>query len=433
MKFTLIIATTLLTVLTAQARDVAKFTGFEDDFNNRETYDRNWEKLSDEAPGEVSYINEHGNGYICVTSDSRTAQGVRHALSGLAPGTLYRIEARVKTDSVAEGRGAVLYINPAGGLEQPWNASKFIYGTTDWQTVYMDFVSDRYGKADIVLALGYPWGTYNGGKAQGSACWDDVKVYPTPHEAMKTFKGKHVSVFFDAEKVDIEEKDMGPWVKTLDKVYESYSKLVGGKPYGGRRLYIIATPGIEPGYWALAGNPILINSQSKIGSIPEKYNLDKDWSFGVTHEIGHVFNASHMDKSAQWNWNDELFANFRMSYALEKLNGKVSQDKMYHGREIIDYYKKAYDRTIGAGKPSSEGDALHYTLLRIKDKYGWKVFEKAFRALYALGDKDIDWRVPAYEKFLFFLGHVSEAAGEDVTKTTYTDQELDLIKKGFES
>ncbi len=428
-----ITAVSIASVLTLQARNISKFSEFEDRFNDRTTYENNWSKLSDEAPGTVEYLTDGtGNGFIRITSDTRTAQGVKHTLTGLSPETLYRISARVKTDSVAEGRGAVLYLNPQGGMEQAWNASRFIYGTNDWQTVYMDFVSDREGNAEIVLALGFPWGTYNGGKAKGTACWDDVRVTPTPEGAMKTFSGKHLRVFFDSEKVDVDEKEMGPWVKQLDKVYESYSKLVGDKPYGGRRINILATPGIEPGYWALAGNPILINSQSKIGSIPVSFNEKDDWSFGVTHEIGHVFNAGSMNKSVQWNWNDELFANFRMSYALEKLNGTVFQDKAYKGYDIINYYKKAYDRTIGAGEPSSEGDALHYTLLRITDKYGWKVFEKAFRKLYSLGDKDIDWRAPGYDKFLFFLRHVSDAAGEDVTKTTYTVQELDLIREGFE-
>lgn len=437
MNHWIILAALALANLSAAAgpnRREAEFTRFEDNFNDRAAYGSNWQKLSDEASGSVEYLTDAtGNGFIGITSDSRTAQGVKHTLSGLCPTTLYRISARVKTDSAAEGRGAVLYLNPRGEMEQPWNASKFVYGTTDWQTVYMDFVSDTDGKAEIVLALGFPWGTSNGGKAKGTAYWDDVEVAPTPAHAMKTFCGKHLRVFFDADKVKMAESQLGPWVKQLDKVYECYSKLVGGVPYDGRRINILATPGIEPGYWALAGNPILINNHTKIGAIPEQYNAGGDWSFGVTHEIGHVFNAGHhMGKSSgNWNWNDELFANFRMSYAVEKLNGRVSQDRMYQGRDIINYYKKAYDRTLGAGIASSEGDAIHYTLLRIKEKYGWKVFEKAFRKLYSLGENDIDWRVSGYDKFLFFLKHVSEAAGEDVART-YTDEELRLIKKGFE-
>lgn len=417
----------------AGASKGAKFSEFRDNFDSKENFSKNWTRLSDELPGDVDYVKDNdGNGYIRVTCDERTAQGVKHKLTGLTPGTLYRVSARVKTDSVAEGRGAVLYLNPNEEMGQPWNASKFIYGSTDWTSVYMDFVCEPDGTAEIALALGFPWGTYNGGTARGTVMWDDVQVTPTPAGAMKVSEGKHVRVLFDADKTDLSEEQMKPWVKELDKVYESYTKLVGGKPYEGRRLEIISSPGLEPGYWALAGNPILVNSQTKIGSIPSKYLSDKDWSFGVTHEIGHVFNASHMNKAANWNWNDELFANFRMSYAVDKLNGTVFQDRGYTGSDIINFYKKAYDRTLGADKPSCDGDALHYTLLRIKEKYGWKVFEKAFRTLYALGENDIDRKKPDYEKFRLFLDHVSSAAGEDVALTTYTPREMELIKQGFE-
>lgn len=406
---------------------------FEDDFNDMERYERVWELLAEESAGQVEHVmDDAGNGMIEIESGSRTAQGVKHKLKGLTPGTLYRISARVRTDSVAEGRGAVLFVNPKGGMEQPWNASRFVYGTTDWQAVYMDFVSDVDGEAEIALALGFPWGgTSNGGKARGRVWWDDVMVGLTPDDAMKMCSGKHIRVAFDADKVEMDAREMKQWVKTLDKVYECYGRLVGDVPFGGRRIDVIATPGIEAGYWALAGNPILINSSSEIGEIPAKFNADGDWSFGVTHEMGHVFNAGNMGQSCQWNWDDELFANFRMSYALEKLNGRVSQDRIYEGRDIMSYYKKSYDRTIGEGKVPDGGDAIHYTLLRIKERYGWDVFEKAFRELYALGDKDIDWRVSAYDKFLFFMKHVSDAAGEDVMQTTYSADELALIERGL--
>ena len=32
----------------------------------------------------------------------------------------------------------------------------------------MDFVPDRNGEAVISAGLGFPWGTYNGGKASGT-------------------------------------------------------------------------------------------------------------------------------------------------------------------------------------------------------------------------------------------------------------------------
>ena len=159
-----------------------------------------------------------------------------------------------------------------------------------------------------------------------------------------------------------------------------------------------------------------------------------DWGFGILHEIGHVFSQSNIKGSGRWNWNDEIFANFRMSYALEKCGGTVSQRNVcYRGADIINYYKIFYDETIGAGIAKNNGDALHYTFLRIKERYGWKVFEQAFRTLYALDDTQMPELQNDYDKFLYFLSHVSAVADEDVVRTAYMPEELALIRKSLEN
>ena len=150
------------------------------------------------------------------------------------------------------------------------------------------------------------------------------------------------------------------------------------------------------------------------------------------HEIGHVFSQGNISGTGRWNWNDEIFANFRMSYALEACDGTMSQrDICYRGADVINYYKIFYDETIGAGIPKNNGDALHYTFLRIKERYGWDVYKKAFRELYALGDSGQEGLETPYDKFLFFLSYVSKAAGEDVVAATYTPGELALIEESL--
>lgn len=415
--------------------DGEAFTGFADDFNSRDGLDGVWSIIYDDRPGNVELIADPdsvGNRYVRISSDGRTAKGVKHKLTGLKPATLYRISARVKADSVSEGRGAVLYVNPENSHDQPWNASEFVYGSCGWKPVYMDFISDFSGDAEVVLALGFPWGTYNGGTAKGTVCWDDVKVVETPADAVKRREGKHLAFVFDSDKVTIDDRQLDSWLGKLDKAYESYSKLVGDAPYDGRKITILMTPGIEAGYWALAGNPILWNNHVDAGEQFGRIANENDWNFGILHEIGHTFSAGSIGKSGNWNWNDELFANFRMSYALEKRKGNVAQGSaMYKGAEIKNYYKTFYENTLGKGKATDNGDALHYTFLRIKDKYGWKVYEKAFRSLYGLGDNDIAADASGFDKFMFFLKHVSDAAGEDVVAATYTEEEIRLIKEGM--
>lgn len=404
---------------------------FYDTFNSPLAFQENW-TFPSEAVEYMSAADENGGGCVRIVSRERGANAITHKLTGLDPGRLYRATARFKCDSVAEGRGAVIYLRPENHGEQPWNASEFIYGTTPWQEVYMDFVPDQQGNATICFGLGFPWSTANGGKAKGAVLVDDVSVALTPLDNLYILDGKHIRLLLEADKVNVSPDAMKGWLAQLDDAYEAYTDLIGEVPFDGRKINILNTPGIEPGYWALAGNPILWNSHVAVARELQNFADNNDCCFGIMHEIGHTFSAHSIGHPDPWNWTDEIFANFRMSYALEKNGGKVSQRKhIYTGPEIKDYYKIFYDETIGAGKPELNGDAIHYTLLRIKDRYGWDVYKKAFRTLYALPAEEMAGLDTPYKKFRFFLDHVSAAAGEDVWETTYTPSERALLEQAF--
>lgn len=431
MKKRLLVLAILILSLSGGCRE--KDVIFSDNFDRAGAFDRNW--IADTVSGgSIEYCADggfDGSGCVQITSTTKTASAIKHKLTGLDPARLYRVRAFLKCKEVNDGRGAVLYLEPEG-LDQSWNASEFTYGTTDWQEVYMDFVPDARGEATICCGLGFPWGTYNGGIASGSVWWDNIQVEPTPEEAIYKREGEHVILLLDRDKVTVSDQAIDTWLGHLDRVYEAYHELVGGVPYKGHKLMVLTTPGIEPGYWALAGNPILWNNHVAVSTLLERTVEFDDWGFGILHEIGHVFSSGTVYGHGNWNWNDEIFANFRMSYALEKCDGTVSQrDVCYRGDEIINYYKIFYDETIGAGIAKNNGDALHYTFLRIKERYGWEVYEKAFHTLYALKDSELPELRNDYDKFLYFLSHVSAAAGEDVVQKTYTPKELALIEESL--
>jgi hypothetical protein len=201
--------------------------------------------------------------------------------------------------------------------------------------------------------------------------------------------------------------------------------------------------------WAYAGEPIQWN-ENYISS--ELLSLNKgNWSFGIMHETGHNF-ASHIaGGNRSWNWNEEIFANFRMYYALEQLNGVVvinasvpdgkggykNDEKKYVGSEIKTLYKSetsnCYDRTIGVGSTAENGNAVCWTLIRIQERYGWDIFIKAFDELYKLPqntEEEKNWS--QWQKFEYFLSFLSKYAGEDVRTTTYSKNELDVIKRSLE-
>ncbi|MBQ7362006.1 MAG: M60 family metallopeptidase [Bacteroidaceae bacterium] len=413
---------------------------FSDNFNKSSFTKKNWTIDKNTKTSSVKFVKEGADKSRCVkiTNSEKGVVKITKHLTGLNPNTFYRVSAKIKTQDVAEGRGAILYLDVFDhDSDQPWNASKFIYGTNDWQEVYMDFVSDSKGETYVSCALGFPGGTYNGGKAKGTVWYDDVKITETPKEALYIRESEHMVLAIDPKHVTVDDKSVTEWLKCLDKAYEAYEELLGCTPYGGAKIRILTTPGMEPGYWALAGNPILWNDNVDVKGLLTKFKNNKDWGFGILHEIGHTFSAGTAKGNGygSWNWNDEIFANFRMSYALDKHEAIMSQNTTYMG-DNIGYYKRAYKSSVAKGNMDS-GDAIHYTLMRIAEIYGWDVYKKAFRKLYNTPDSQLGRFNNNYEKFLCLMKHLSEAATEivgynvDVTRTCYTPKELEMIKKSL--
>lgn len=104
----------------------SKVKVFSDNFDRPERFARYWNHNAGEVPGTVEYLpggGADGGGCVKIASAEKTALAIKHKLTGLHPGKLYRLSALMKCDSVQDGRGAVLYLDPEG-LEQSWNASE---------------------------------------------------------------------------------------------------------------------------------------------------------------------------------------------------------------------------------------------------------------------------------------------------------------------
>lgn len=443
MRITFLTAAVLLpvTVVMMACGGGEKEYSYSEDFNSDVLRDGGWTLVVDgDSPVGATALWRQGEGIdgsgcIFISSPERAQVSVCHDIEGLDPDKIYRVTASLRTQEVAEGRGAVLTVETED-TDQEWNASEFRYGDSDWKEVYVDFVPASDGKAQVRCRLGDHEGTYNGGTASGKAWWDNLTVRETRPEELYIRDGKHIRLALDADKVSVSDSTLDSWLANLDSVYESYERLVGGTPFKGSRITILTTPGVEAGYWALAGNPILWNNHVGIDKSLMSTQKNDDWNFGLMHEIGHTFSGYYRTDGSRtnsaWNWNDEIFANFRMSYALEDCGGRMGQRGIiYTGAENMDYYKLAYDETLGAGLARNNGDALHYTFLRIARKYGWQVYEKAFRMLYALDEGETASLKTDFDKFSFFLSFLSKAAGEDVSKTCYSPEELKLIEESL--
>ena len=266
MRIPLLAAAIMLPMATAVlACGEKKACSYEENFSTDVLGDGSWTLVLDgEVPeGAAAFWRQEegmdGGGCVFISSPERAQVSVCHDVEGLDPERIYRVSAFLKTSGVSEGRGAVLTVETEN-TDQEWNASELCYGDSDWKKVYVDFVPAATGKAQIRCRLGDHGGTYNGGTAHGKVWWDCISLREILPEELCIREGKHIRLALDTDKVCVSDSTLDSWLANLDLVYESYSRLVGGTPFNGSRITILTTPGVEAGYWALAGNPILWNN-----------------------------------------------------------------------------------------------------------------------------------------------------------------------------
>lgn len=334
----------------------------------------------------------------------------------LKPNTVYRFSADIRTLGVTGDKGATITL-----MGEWWDTAEYVKGTQQKTNVSRTFLTDHLGVARLCVSLGI-----NGQTSSGTVYFSNLKVAEADYIAQES---KYMRLRISREHANsVKAGSIDAWLATMDRVYEQYIELVGANPYGQTKTNIYA-PYPSIGAWGLAGNPIRVTLN---GVVPMLRNFEdhNDWSFGMMHEIGHNFNSGdgkYNGSDANWNWNDEMFANFRLYYALDKLNGRFSNGgKYYDGAQAIQYFKTdggdSYDNTIARGTYSH--DAVMYTLIRLQNQIGWAPFEKAFREFYSKPNPN---NVTNWKKFNIFLETLSKYAERDV-KETYSEQELQVIK-----
>ncbi|WP_196017016.1 hypothetical protein [Alistipes senegalensis] len=406
-------------------------------------------KSQQAVPGKWSYLGGWNESKASVSQESlRGVNGSRcvaiiaeqedvdvmfgQKITGLDPAKPYRATARVKTEGVGAGKGGHIC------LDYLWApASEGVTGTKDWTSVTLDIDEvPADGSVTLCLRLG---STANA--SRGVAYFDNVSLKENTDLYIR--ESEHVRLMVDKKYVSISDARIDAWLGNLDKVYEAYVELFSGrKPFEGK---VITLRSAVIGAWAYAGNPVQWN-QDYISSALLTVGKG-DWCFGIMHELGHDFAPYMANATYAFNWNEELFANFRMYYALEKLNATVITDanilqsdgstktetKTYLGGDLKQLYKSettnCYDRTIGANKAVEMGNALCYKLIQIKEKYGWELYVKAFDDLYRVPrNETAEKTMTQWDKFDYFMSFLTKHAGEDIYANNFTSAELETIR-----
>ena len=144
-------------------------------------------------------------------------------------------------------------------------------------------------------------------------------------------EGKYIDLSLYLEELSsISDKNLNLWLGRLNLAYEDYSELTNWKPHDGNKITIQSVECGDncPG-WAWADSSPVISWAKQWWLIDELKRIDNkdDWSFGILHEISHKF-----DNYESWGgFDNEMMANFKMAYVLEKRNAKVcpNNDEQY--------------------------------------------------------------------------------------------------------
>ncbi|MHB1035122.1 MAG: M60 family metallopeptidase [Pirellulales bacterium] len=351
-------------------------------------------------------------------NDARWKQTVH-----LAPRTAYVLRGAVKGESIALEKdariGANLCILGVWGCASDVSKST---GSFDWRPLQVDFATGESADVELACRLGH-WSSL----AKGKAYFDNLRLEPNP-EVVRT-EGKHVYLnLYREDLTAITPEHYRRWLASLDRVYEAMADLVGREPFGGAKIGVYSSQWY-PGGWAVAGNPI-IWAKPYVKESLAACDASADWCFGILHEIGHDF-----DEDGAWNFNGEFFANFKLHYVVETLNGKVTHGKQYTGRDLVNFWKadadQSYEKAWRNADPKRRAvphDGLQYKMLVIQQKVGWEPFKKTFRYFHALPADQrprTDWA-----KFQAFHDQLSRFSGFDAW-SVYTAEELKLLKAQY--
>jgi len=249
-------------------------------------------------------------------------------------------------------------------------------------------------------------------------------------------ESKHIRLEILRPYLSISPDQVTVWLSCLDRMYEQYVDLMSGlTPYEGNKEKIRSE---ITGGWATTGGDYIRWTPCYIPETLNAFVNNGDWSFGILHEMAHSFGGQiggFGTGNVSYNWNEELFANFRMYLALTKLpDAMVDMGGAFrYGASIADYYQEDYDLKMAGERDLDEGIAM-WGLIRLGNYYqqnndhGFWLYKQAFEIINTLPSSEEKTRCwTKWQKFNSFLDILSECAGMDV-RETFPTGELSLIE-----
>ena len=371
-----------------------------------------WQRDSGWDPAHAAYHWVAGagrNGSYASTIESSTANDAHFMQNGVGePFRVYKLSGYIKGQGLSGGAGATI------GLPG-WGPNVGRTGTFDWTLFEMPVATIADGSFEVWVRIG-GYGNVTSGKAY----FDDLTMVQDDRYVSRI--GKHVAFMLRAsDTTSITDVNFTSWLNRLDSVYEAYADLVGAIPHGGQSMGVFSLSGLSA--WADAGYPIQWN-QDYVSETLKSVNDTDEWCFGIMHEMGHNFD----DIPEYWNFHAEYFANFKLHYAVETLNGiTISNGVLYHGAELRNFWKQKYEEQW-VGQHQASTDGLQYKWLLIQDQIGWQPFKDAFR--YFQNPPDPQNLGTPWRKLQRWHDILGQKSGKDVW-ATFTQDEINMLKAAF--
>ena len=121
----------------------------------------------------------------------------------------------------------------------------------------------------------------------------------------------------------ISEENFLKWRNRSDMVYDVFVYLTGYLPHDGQSIQV-GLVDMDVLYLATMypGRPVISFSQQRVVTdVLDFVNNHDSWSFAIMHELSHHFDYDKHGRGRGWR-TDETFANFKIPFAMEILDGK---------------------------------------------------------------------------------------------------------------
>lgn len=382
--------------------------------------------------GNISIENTEGiSNSRCLKfkNDEIETTQARVTFKNLDNHTRYYVTAYIKTVNVENATGttdtstgACIWANTIGVYGM--TVSKRILGTTEYQQIKLSvFPTD--GEINILGELR---------DAKGEVYIDNIEISSVNAINLKS-DGGDILLKVDQDIInEIGQEPLQNWVNNLQIAYDDLYELTTVRPETREEngpIIIECTLTEEEkksgaAAYSQEGGIIYTYKESMLDTLKEiNERGDKEWIFGILHELGHQF-----DFREAWKFEGEAGTDFKLAYIAEKENLRTAppeiSDELYYqiydnGGTIIDVMEELSKIYGFLGEPSKYSGSTYkncspfgnaYKFLLVKNEIGWDSIKKAYASIHATYGKEFEGT--NLEKFDIWINELTKQSGKDV-------------------